>query len=316
VKSKTPTIHRADEALSTPPPIDWIVNPLFSRPSVNIVVGEGGSKKTYCILDLMICIATGKDWLGMKVKKMPCLFVDEESGNERMLRRLHQLLNGHKITKTIPFYFLTLEQFNLRDAKQIDELKKIIDKTKAGFVSIDALADVIMGADENSVKDIMPVFNHSRTLSSDTGAAVTYIHHTNKQGGYRGSSSIQGAVDLMLGVDGKRKSSVVKFESIKERDIDHVEFSASVEFVSPNEVTIKHAEYTKNLSKIQQFVIGYYKKHGACEVSELLSKKNGHSSDAIRRAIYDIAALNIIRRTNPGARGKPAVYDLVNGNEK
>ncbi|MGI0014188.1 MAG: AAA family ATPase, partial [Nitrososphaera sp.] len=310
-RSKVPKVHQASEALIEQPPIDWIVNPLFSTQSVNIIVGEGGSKKTYCLLDMMICIATGKDWLGMKTQQNPCLFIDEESGNRRMLRRLHELLVGHGIKKSIPLYYTSLEQFNFRDKKQVEVLNGVMGHTKSKFVVIDALADVILGADENSTKDVLPVFNFLRSLSESTGSCLNIIHHTNRAGKYRGSSSIQGAVDMMLGVESNRKSSTIKFESLKERDVAWLDFSASITFHSNSKVTIARAQ--PELNSIQSFTLHYFIGKPHTTISDLLKHNNGHAPESIRKAVYDLSRLELIERTNNGGRGTSATYAPCKG---
>lgn len=306
MRSTSPQIHRAAEALKAPPPIEWIVEPIFSFDSVNLVVGNAGSKKTYTLMDAAVCVACGRDWLGMNVRQAPTLFIDEESGERRMLRRLHKILNGHAITKDIPLYFTTLEQFNFRDVKQIRELEKIIRETGAKFVIIDALADVILGADENSAKEVLPVFNLLRATAQKYNCCIIIIHHNNRSGSYRGSSSIIGAVDLMLSVESKKGE--VKFESVKERDVEEIKFSASVEFISDNKVIVRATDAQVKLSEVQNFALTYIKRHPHKQVIEIQSRANGYSAESVRRAVYDLRKMKLIERSNPGDKGKPATY--------
>jgi RecA-family ATPase len=53
----------AAEALQPQPPIPWIIEKLFAAGSVNLLVGEAGSKKTYALIDAAVCVACGKPWL-------------------------------------------------------------------------------------------------------------------------------------------------------------------------------------------------------------------------------------------------------------
>ncbi len=69
---------------------------------------------------------------------------------------------------------------------------RAIRDVDAKLVIIDALADVMAGGDENSVKDTQPVFMQLRKIAEETGAAILVIHHVNKMGDYRGSTAIPG----------------------------------------------------------------------------------------------------------------------------
>jgi RecA-family ATPase len=72
-------------------------------------------------------------------------------------------------------------------------------------VIVDALADVMPGRDENAVKDTAPIFLTLRKIAEETQCAIIVIHHSNKTGGYRGSSAIKGAIDLLLSVEKKNE---------------------------------------------------------------------------------------------------------------
>ncbi len=89
------TVYSATDALEPQPPIDWIIESLFSAGSVSAIYGEGGSKKTYAMLDAAVCVAIGAQWLDLATSKSAVLIVDEESGRRRLSRRLGDVLRGH-----------------------------------------------------------------------------------------------------------------------------------------------------------------------------------------------------------------------------
>ena len=102
------------EALSPQPPINWIVEPLFSAGSLVVPAGDPGSKKTYSLLDLDVCVATGKPWLRFQTKQCPVLIIDEESGERRLNRRLGDILRAHSAGPDTPLQYVTLAHFDLR----------------------------------------------------------------------------------------------------------------------------------------------------------------------------------------------------------
>ncbi len=75
--AKTPKaryeILTASQALQPQPPVEWVIDGLVSAGSVNVFFGEGGSKKTWALLDMAVCVASGKDWLDFKTRAATCL---------------------------------------------------------------------------------------------------------------------------------------------------------------------------------------------------------------------------------------------------
>ena len=114
--------------------------------------------------------------------------------------------------------------------EDIDALTQLILDEEANFVVIDALADIMPGAEENSVKDVQPVFTSLKQVAETTQAAIVIIHHANKRGGYRGSSAIKAAVDLMIKVESAADSDTIKFSTEKARDIEPIAFAAEAHF--------------------------------------------------------------------------------------
>ena len=77
-------IRDASYALAPLPPIEWIIDQLISEGSVNLFYGEPGSKKTYSLLSLGVCVALGKSWLRFDTSQQDVLIIDEESGERRL----------------------------------------------------------------------------------------------------------------------------------------------------------------------------------------------------------------------------------------
>ena len=115
-------ILTATDALQPQPPINWIVEGLISAGSVNIFYGEGGSKKTYALLDMMVCVSNGEDWIGFKTVRSNTLIIDEESGRRRILRRLGDTLRGHNADECTPVHVISLAGFDLGTPAWIAEL--------------------------------------------------------------------------------------------------------------------------------------------------------------------------------------------------
>lgn len=222
-------ILTAADALLPQKPVSWLVDKLFTAGSLNILFGLPGAKKTWALLDMAVCVASGAQWLGMSTQTAPVLVVDEESGERRLLRRLGEVIRGHgRESENLPISALSLAGFNFRNSEDVNRVHEFILQTGAGVVVIDALADVMPGADENAVKDVQPVMLALRQVAERTRAAIILIHHANKTGlQYRGSTALPGAVDCMVQVTSDTGDNKINFDIVKSRDGEPFKFAAA-----------------------------------------------------------------------------------------
>jgi hypothetical protein len=306
-------VYTAKDALQPQPPIDWIVERLISAGSVSAVVGDGGSKKTWLVLCMAVCVALGKYWLDFITKCVRVLIVDEESGKRRLGRRLNHVLTGYSADESTPIFYTCLSRLNLRESSDAAALHALIIDTGAQLVIIDALADVMPGGDENSVKDMQPVFMALRSIAEATQAAIVIIHHSGKAGGYRGSSAIKGAVDTLLMVESKPDSNVIQFSFEKARDVEPFTFAAEAHF-EPGAFYLTSSTASKaelKLGKAQRYVMRFLKEHGPSEIGEIASHADSCSPESARRAVYSLADLGLVRRMDDGGSGQKATYALA-----
>jgi hypothetical protein len=75
----------------------------------------------------------------------------------------------------------------------------------------------------------------------------------------------------------------------------------------------KEKENRKTLSKSQEYVIRYLSEHGASPLPAIMAAADVCSLEAARKAVYNLASLKMINRTNPEETGQgvEAIYDLV-----
>lgn len=316
-------LHSAAEALLPQPPIEWIVKPLFSTGTVSMVMGDPGSKKTYSLIDLAVCLASGKQWLDFETKPVPVLLIDEESGVRRINRRLGDIMRGHIARKDIPLQYISLARFNLGlngsgGSPDIKMLEKKIRETKAKFIIIDALADVMPGADENAVKDVQPIFMGLRQVADATGSAIVVIHHANKGGSYRGSSAILGALDLLMKVESKNVSPNIDFTVEKNRDDKPISFAAVAHFeVDHFFLTSSQSTKKEHISKPQKYVLKHLHENGATLMVDIMAKADSCAGTSARQAVYALADQGLVSRSDSGGSGEKATYDLTEqGKEK
>lgn len=312
-------VRTSADALKPQAPISWLVDGIISRGSLSIFYGEPGAKKTFSLLWLAACASIGGSWLDMKTKPCKVLIVDEESGEKRLGLRLGQILRGALADENAMLSYVSLAQFHLNESRDVDALQNLILDEGAELVVIDALADIMSG-DENSKEDVQPVMNSLRKIAETTNAAIVVIHHSNKLGGYRGSSAIKAAVDFMVLVTSDDGSQFINFKSEKNRDGEAKSWTARAVWVGDGDQfyleSAQELPKVKPLSKSQKYVLDYLAKNGESELPAIMSAADVCSSMTARDAVYDLAGMGKIYRTNPGApKNSPAVYSLVKAEE-
>jgi len=246
---KTITLQTAGDIMQTKGHQEFIISGpndfgMFPPAGVSALVAHPGVGKSFLCLDLCMKISQGIPWLGKyDTMKKNCLFIDEENGPIRLKKRLELIGNNPMTGGTdLPenFYFLSFSGVDFSDPAWSKAIKRTIQDQDIGFVVIDSFVDVFTG-DENSVKDVQPVMHAIRTLATETRSHFLLIHHEKKEGGYRGSSAFNGAVDLMIkfelvtpeskdkqgNIIPANKDDGYYFESTKARDTD--EFLKTIE---------------------------------------------------------------------------------------
>ena len=311
------TVRDANYILGPHPPINWVIEKLIHEGSVSIFFGEPGSKKTWALLSMAVGVALGKPWLGFNTVHKKVLIIDEEAGEEWISKRLAAAIRGELGSESTPIEFVSLAGFKVDDKNDAAEIEALILDRQAGLVIIDALTDVMCG-DENSKQDTQPIFTALKKIAAHTNAAIVLIHHSNRAGGYRGSSAIKGAIDLLVKIESEEKSDWIFFKSEKTRNIEAIDFTAVAKWTD-DQFYLEIAEQTtkeKPLTKSQKYVMRYLQEHGPSAIPDIMAGADRCSPNAARQAVYALVELEKVYRTNPGAgaggRGNVAIYDRVN----
>lgn len=309
----TINLKTAADALQPLPDTEYTIEGVIAEGTVGVLVGESGDGKSYAMMSASGDIALGELFLGHKVKQGPVLYIDEESNEKLFQRRLQKVLAGLCGDENTPFNYTSLAGFDLRKSADQTQLKNLIIQTGAVFVVIDALMDVMPGADENSVKDIMPVFRAVRKIANDTKCSILFIHHLNKTGTFRGSSAIKGAVDYMIGV--KKEGNYITFSTEKARDTEPFEFTGKMIFTN-DEFRLTSSPKIP-YGKAELFALKYLSENPKSTVNEITqAKPNDIQPGSIRQAIITLTTKAMVLRVDQGGNGVAGIYDLTRDGQK
>jgi hypothetical protein len=169
---------------------DWIMRDILPRGEAGIVAGPPKSGKTWAMLDLAICVALGLPWLdtfdntmGGPAKVLALAF---EDGPRRLRKRVWELSRRHGLNpndKTLQAH-LSVSREPLALPGDERALAAELKRWKPQLVLIDNLTRVMAG-DQNAIKDAKKFSDLWCRLCTDVGAAIVFLHHTNKVGPIR-----------------------------------------------------------------------------------------------------------------------------------
>ena len=229
----------AKDALAPRPPRQYICQPFFVLPSLNVLYGISGSHKTNLAIDLAICVTLGRKWLqgkagtklaGYSTCQSPVIWIDQDSGSDALHERFGAALRVYGGDDKTPIYYLSFPNppFVADKAEAIALILEAANDYKSRLLVFDNLGTISGGRDENSY-EMIGVMNSLRRISQLTRAAVIAIHHdpkyeTGQRKTPRGHSSIEAAIDLALWV--QRDGDCVTLTATKTRGALFDPFSA------------------------------------------------------------------------------------------
>lgn len=317
-------LYTAEDAIKPPPVLDWCVAGLLAQPSLTVLVGDPGAKKTYLAIDLAVSVALGQPWLGRSTAQSPVLIIDEESGLLQLWGRLHASLHAHGAPASTPLHFTSLAGYDLRDDRDAEALIHRALSVNARLIVIDALGNLMRGAGENNLSSVQPVLFHLRRMAEFCGAAVVAIHHTNRHGVFRGSSSISASVDLMLSVESAPQDSLISLRALKARFLAPEPFCARAHFETAPDgsqrfhLTASDEKPVANIplqstspNGIASTVLVFLASNPQATRQQIIAHCSGASHGSVRNALYQLLNSGLVKRANAGKRGKKAVYDLA-----
>jgi hypothetical protein len=187
---------RADKLTAKPTPIDWLLEDILERNSLNLLFGEPGAGKSLFALDWAFCAAAGMEWHGHRTQQTDVVVIAGE-GHAGLARRLKALEKKYDMTAPTGL-FISKCPADFMDSQNIAVVAETIKATcpNPGLVIIDTLHRNMTG-DENSSKDIGQFISNIDRLLRPLGAAVLIVHHSGHgpKDRSRGSSSIRAAMD-------------------------------------------------------------------------------------------------------------------------
>lgn len=201
---------------------EWTVQHYIRSQGVGYVFAPPDTYKTFLMMDIAACIATGENWAGKATKKGNVLYISAEGGNE--ISKRVKVWEDNYSTDTEsniliikePISPVVKEEFNWLLNKAIEHEEFTGFKTK--LIVFDTLSQCAKSLDDNSSKDMSEFIRCCIKLSIQLKTAVIFVHHTNKSGKCRGSSVFEGNSDFIFEMKKSKENLAVTLYCEKQKD--------------------------------------------------------------------------------------------------
>jgi hypothetical protein len=210
------------------PPIDWLVEPLFSQGSRAVVFGEFGCMKSWLLLDLGLHISAGRSWLGHFSVPQPrsVLYVDEEMSQQELRRRVKRLgLRPELQSQELPFRALSHANVRFDSPEHVERLLTNLQAQRfdPDVIIVETLRRVLVGSENDA--EAVSAFWHSVSPILTAGKTLIVSHHMRKPNAQGVSDSrhrASGSTDILAGADmafaiARTDESLLEVECVKSR---------------------------------------------------------------------------------------------------
>lgn len=179
--------------------------------SLAMLYGPSGGGKSFVMVDAAMSIGTGQSWWHHNaVTPGPVLYVIAEGAAGIGLRT--DAWQAHHEPTAPPQVTWLPTAINIYDAAWADALAEVVADLRPVLVIIDTFARSIIGADENSSRDIGQAVANLDRIRHAAGSCVLIVHHSGKnpEAGGRGSSALKAAMDTEIELTGDASRIVAR----------------------------------------------------------------------------------------------------------
>ena len=185
--SQRPRLLTADEFATDVAP-EAIVRGLIYIASTTLLTGASKTGKTWFVLQLVLCVLAGIEFMGLKVRAGVVLLLSLELSAGMVRKRFEEMChsigfpsprigeNLHVVAPTADY----VPALDLSTEIGFQHLRSLIEQTDAQLVVLDTLYRFLPGSDPVDNKEQGQVFGRLNDLAQGTGAALLIVDHMGK----------------------------------------------------------------------------------------------------------------------------------------
>ena len=281
---------------------EWLIEGLIPEESTVCLYGSRGTGKTFLALDFALCIATGRPWKNLPVKRsnVAYLLAERPDGLKRRMLGWAQThgLSGDDLAAELgrgsSRFQVASETPHLDRVEEVEHLVKSLERIEnLSLLILDPLPS-FNGGSENDARDMQRLMDGVRRLAARCRCSVLLVHHTGKgdqafDKGARGSSALEAAMDTVLALGGS--GGHIQLSVTKQREHEELD-----------PITLEPVEVTDDRNR----PLGKFHR----VVGNVAQKKAGIR--ATRRAEVEESLLRTVAEVS-AKTGRPArVSDVIN----
>jgi hypothetical protein len=222
-----PLFTQVSDLLSNLKPVQWLIENYLETDALSMVFGPSGGGKSFCVVDMACCIATGTPWHGMPVK-MGAVFYIAGEGHNGLARRFAAWQKAREIQldASVPLFKSNRAVMILNEDAATNlaaEVQRLIQVTghQPALVVVDTLARNFGDGDENKQQDANMFIEHlDEYIRRPHKCNVMTVHHSgHDMDRARGSSAFKGAMDQEVWVKGQAGHIELKVTKMKDAEM-------------------------------------------------------------------------------------------------
>lgn len=312
-----------DDVLEIPDPRP-LVHGVLNQGELAMLYGPPRAGKSFLALDLGLAITGGAFW-AEKHRTEPGLVVYcALEGLTGFRKRIPAAIVGPIPDEVRSRFVMIGAGVNLRNIPSAGPLINALAglPESPALVVIDTLHRASAGANENDAGEMGNVIAACDAIRSQFGCAVLLVHHSRKEGGlYRGSSALEGAMDVVMSVTKTTvgASSYVLLKSEKSKDSE--EFApltfemrkivldgrdqwrcerSSLQLVPTTVRAVRPPDWFRGDPKDYPVlkIILEFAPHGALTVAQLAEHVEDDSPATVRRRVLSLTQSGHVKRTS------------------
>jgi len=188
----------------------YVVKDLIPRAGLVIVWGAPKCGKSFWLFDMMMHIALGWSYRGLRVKQGLVVYCVLE-GAQGFRRRIEAFRCTRPNSKGAPFYLMSVSLDLIRDHRALiaSIRSQLPENISLAAVAIDTLNRSLVGS-ESSDEDMTAYVRAADSIVGAFDCVVPIVHHCGHNGERpRGHSSLLGAADVQISVKRDASDNIV-----------------------------------------------------------------------------------------------------------
>ena len=187
-------------------PIEYLIPELLPKPGTLLLHGRGGCGKTMAALTLAKHIARGTPFsvrgADVPVEQGTVLWLNGDQNSRRIRKQFEDL------------DFVSDDPVRIENKVSMlwyDWFTKAVEKHQPKLVVWDSVTACMRGCayDQNKAEYAEPMYWYSsENGESFPATTIVFIHHANKEGGFRGTTALEDAVDISMAIRRPEKKEV------------------------------------------------------------------------------------------------------------